>query len=1382
MSVWENQRFYPIKGWSSKLLPSDRYKWSSQDGKTKHKKVKSDPNWQVVVNENTDPEGWVYSFDFPDAHAWNKIRHIKHMVRRREWRAKVEGLAPPIHEGGSDSEEEQSPLHRPRAAAEPMASGGHTVQVPVVEVKVIRATELMRTDVIGGADPYVCLRIRYPNVTPEAFRQTTVKKGTHPEWNEQFQFALHNPGPAELEVSVFDRDRKGPELMGQGSIPIAGIPTGQWFDRDVPLRLLKNGEWVAPKGKSSTLHIALRINTSGGRPPLPGSRSPSVSSTAPASPSPDPLGREPLPIRPIIPESSPEREPQASSTPVQRQIQPETLASPPQRVIPPLEPEHTEPQNRPASVERETTLSVQEAPPRSATPRVVSPDVPTTLTAASSDEPAPPGAKAQVVLSGLSALALRAADSKPFGQDSSDPYLSISLHSPSGDLVEQKKTSVVKNSLSPKWEESISFANVAQGSFMRIEVFDWDKVGSHDHLGTTMLEIPSNSGSKKEILVLGGHPKATGSVNVTIATNYSTTGSSSSSTAEVDSPKTPVKRKPEPLADEPRSIYPANKLSCQSFLQQSPVLSSRAPVGAVPDINRGQLIIFSVSAEGLRAADNNILSGKSSDPYAEFTVKSSRGEVSQKTTKKMKELSPNWANEIFKFDLFEKGCDLIIRVFDWDRAGSDDLLGETTLALPPEDGFQHLTMKLTGHKAQGTISFGYGLCHDPEGDPLVIQVTLKSATDVRSNDANGEADPYVKFFLGNIAQNSKVVKNTTNPVWNETFRFVVLPLGESRLEIKLKDKDLLGNDILGLGDVDLASLPWATEAVHAVQVPTNNKGKPSGTVHLVIKSIVSPAIAKWAAGLAARSDLDQAEQRGREAVMHEEAMERDRASRPPGSGSVAGAFGRLVVTNMSCQNLLACDKNLVRGASSDPFLKVTVFSYQGHQDQSTTVKQRCLNPIWAGERMEFPLFERGCEVLLQVYDWDRLSQSDLIGEYSFIVPDTKTEATHTVTLTKCGRKRKDTTSGTLTFSYMVDFDEQEELWGCFRTYVSRGRREKKAKGPPFSPTITLQCLKRLTTYLWPMLTALNVVMDTYKWVDKQRSAIVFTVLLVVCIKSWFFQAFCFSLVYGMGYAYAKRFNKYRTFFGLDKAAAERPVSQVAEEQTASLLGWLTSLLFLTCNIIDMVIDLFTWRYPQRTKPVFYCAVALFLGSWVLPVWFCVMWGVLYLFVLEALYSRYPIFRARFPPQRLPFWALEKAKARLGIKSKPNPPFAGELVLEILEAQDLIDTDKAGKSDPFIVVALGDQRRATLVQEGTLNPKWHNEKFRIPMRFRDEVVRLQVWDFDELSNDFMGETSVYLSGVCKPVDTWLSLGPRKGHSDHGLFITGTVHVRYFVEKK
>eukprot|EP00468_Gymnochlora_sp_CCMP2014_P007996 CAMPEP_0167753612 /NCGR_PEP_ID=MMETSP0110_2-20121227/7813_1 /TAXON_ID=629695 /ORGANISM="Gymnochlora sp., Strain CCMP2014" /LENGTH=2584 /DNA_ID=CAMNT_0007639403 /DNA_START=9 /DNA_END=7763 /DNA_ORIENTATION=+ len=94
---YENQRFWPTSGWTSALLPTDRYSWSSQDGKAERLRTdyalpagwywKVDETtdaqgWKYICDKNTDSEGWSYGFNF------HSVRHSSSkgcFVRTRRW-------------------------------------------------------------------------------------------------------------------------------------------------------------------------------------------------------------------------------------------------------------------------------------------------------------------------------------------------------------------------------------------------------------------------------------------------------------------------------------------------------------------------------------------------------------------------------------------------------------------------------------------------------------------------------------------------------------------------------------------------------------------------------------------------------------------------------------------------------------------------------------------------------------------------------------------------------------------------------------------------------------------------------------------------------------------------------------------------------------------------------------------------------------------------------------------------------------------------------------------------------------------------------------------------------------------------------------------------
>ena len=98
VSVYENQRFYPLLGWSSKLLPTDRPPFSNARGSQELSKSQFKllprwrwlSGWEVLRDDATDVDGWSYAIDFSSTSKRGEYRgfHRKtfiHSVRRRKW-------------------------------------------------------------------------------------------------------------------------------------------------------------------------------------------------------------------------------------------------------------------------------------------------------------------------------------------------------------------------------------------------------------------------------------------------------------------------------------------------------------------------------------------------------------------------------------------------------------------------------------------------------------------------------------------------------------------------------------------------------------------------------------------------------------------------------------------------------------------------------------------------------------------------------------------------------------------------------------------------------------------------------------------------------------------------------------------------------------------------------------------------------------------------------------------------------------------------------------------------------------------------------------------------------------------------------------------------
>ncbi|KAL8175522.1 UNVERIFIED_CONTAM: Tectonin beta-propeller repeat-containing protein 1 [Gekko kuhli] len=95
--IYENQRWNPVTGYSSRGLPTDRYMWSDASGLqecTKANTKPPSPQWSWVsdwaidfsVSGGTDREGWQYAADFPASYHGHKT--MKDFVRRRRWARK----------------------------------------------------------------------------------------------------------------------------------------------------------------------------------------------------------------------------------------------------------------------------------------------------------------------------------------------------------------------------------------------------------------------------------------------------------------------------------------------------------------------------------------------------------------------------------------------------------------------------------------------------------------------------------------------------------------------------------------------------------------------------------------------------------------------------------------------------------------------------------------------------------------------------------------------------------------------------------------------------------------------------------------------------------------------------------------------------------------------------------------------------------------------------------------------------------------------------------------------------------------------------------------------------------------------------------------------
>ncbi|KAG6393191.1 hypothetical protein SASPL_147427 [Salvia splendens] len=109
--------------------------------------------------------------------------------------------------------------------------------VGILHVRVIRATKLLKMDLLGLSDPYVKLNLsgeKHPS------KKTTVKKKTlNPEWNEEFKLSVKDPQSQMLLINVYDWDKVGShDRLGTQVFPLKMLMPNEV--KEVTLELLKD--------------------------------------------------------------------------------------------------------------------------------------------------------------------------------------------------------------------------------------------------------------------------------------------------------------------------------------------------------------------------------------------------------------------------------------------------------------------------------------------------------------------------------------------------------------------------------------------------------------------------------------------------------------------------------------------------------------------------------------------------------------------------------------------------------------------------------------------------------------------------------------------------------------------------------------------------------------------------------------------------------------------------------------------------------------------------------------------------------------------------------------------------------------------------------------
>ncbi|XWS52466.1 hypothetical protein CRYUN_Cryun11dG0072900 [Craigia yunnanensis] len=88
-----------------------------------------------------------------------------------------------------------------------------------------------------------------------------------------------------------------------------------------------------------------------------------------------------------------------------------------------------------------------------------------------------------------------------------------------------------------------------------------------------------------------------------------------------------------------------------------------------------------------------------------------------------------------------------------------------------------------------------------------LYVRVVKAKDLPGKDVTGSCDPYVEVKLGNYKGTTKHFEKKNNPEWNQVFAFSKERIQASVLEVLVKDKDVVIDDLMGRVMFDLSEIP-----------------------------------------------------------------------------------------------------------------------------------------------------------------------------------------------------------------------------------------------------------------------------------------------------------------------------------------------------------------------------------------------------------------------------------------------------------------------------------------------------------------------------------------------------------------------------------------------
>ncbi|KAH7662675.1 C2 domain-containing protein [Dioscorea alata] len=148
--------------------------------------------------------------------------------------------------------------HWPNTLEIPILDSSRATKKPVgiLHVKIVRASNLRKMDILGKSDPYVKLSLTGERLPT---KKTSIKMSNlNPEWNESFRLIVKDPETQVLELHVFDWEKvKAHDKLGMQTVPLSLLTP--YETKELTLDLLKNMNPNDPHNKRNRGKIVLEL-------------------------------------------------------------------------------------------------------------------------------------------------------------------------------------------------------------------------------------------------------------------------------------------------------------------------------------------------------------------------------------------------------------------------------------------------------------------------------------------------------------------------------------------------------------------------------------------------------------------------------------------------------------------------------------------------------------------------------------------------------------------------------------------------------------------------------------------------------------------------------------------------------------------------------------------------------------------------------------------------------------------------------------------------------------------------------------------------------------------------------------------------------------------